>query len=518
MSTTPFNPIQFKRTMHIGSTPGLDDIVEGEIATNLADGKIYSKNNNRIIRLGYGLVGSDSDAKYFLDDSDKVYATGVTPKAISVYKTTDGDGWKNLLRVQKAEAGTEIKVVKEGGDTSGWGATFTTNSQNGGWETYNHQRCASLNYGAVPALGIHNHCDGGQSDIVSTYYDAQYAFNINTDPFRFNKGSGITTGGRAALIFSRPIKISYSGPGVGSLYPGSWDPYPPTPRIEYGYWQYVEVEYYDSDGDTLHKQVVTGITDPSQIILTGPVGNETQIPGLVKSIVVRGENGVTLNGRPPQLVGMGWYSDSDVGNSRGFFAATSGRDAAFFGNVGAGDETEFYGMLEMEYTGGTQPNVEPYLMLDGSNQMTIAGITEQKYIFHLNRTWAIGAGSFSNGNTTNNHYFRSVKFQYLDAGDSEIYQETKTYTSRTDSRLPSHVGVAKIVMTMSNPTGDTALNSFLPELVEPSDSEGTFDIITDPEIWIKNTPLSSAPESNYLYNGSIGDYLQPWQRTYYYQP
>ena len=44
MSVANIPPIQFKRSNTAGAQPTSGDLVEGEIAINFPDGKIYSKN------------------------------------------------------------------------------------------------------------------------------------------------------------------------------------------------------------------------------------------------------------------------------------------------------------------------------------------------------------------------------------------------------------------------------------------------------------------------------------------
>ena len=302
MKTTLFSPVQFKRSMKVGATPGSADLEEGELAINPVDGKIYSKDTkDRIIQFGYGVSGTDSDELFYLDDSDKVYATGISNKSISIYTDSASEGWKNTPAVQAAEAGTEIKVVRDAGNAAGWGAIYSTNSETGNWTAFNHHHVATGGVGGVQSVMLHNHVAGTTSlyggnslnNCASAF--RPHATNGTFDHYRGSKGSGITTGGLAIQIFEKPVHINSSptdaNEGIGHIRAGPWDQFPPNPRKEFGHWRDLTIEYYDSDGVLIYKDVHNDIPDAQRITLYGPPGDSDQIPGLVKSVVMRGERG-----------------------------------------------------------------------------------------------------------------------------------------------------------------------------------------------------------------------------------
>jgi len=62
-----FPPIQFKRSQEAGKVPLTTDILSGELALNIADGVIYTKNDSDVI-ITFGLpTGYDSDLRHDVD-------------------------------------------------------------------------------------------------------------------------------------------------------------------------------------------------------------------------------------------------------------------------------------------------------------------------------------------------------------------------------------------------------------------------------------------------------------------
>ena len=525
METTKFPAVQFKRSMKVGATPGAADLEEGELAINAVDGKIFSKDTQgRIIQLGYGVSGNDSDELFYLDENNEVYATSVSKKTISVYTDSSSEGWKNAPAVQAAEAGTEIKVVRDAGNAAGWGAIYSTNSETGNWTAFNHHSVATGGMGGIQVTMLHNHVEGGSSlyggnnlnNCASAF--RPHASNGTFDHYRGSKGSGITSGGLAILIADKPIKINSSPTdsniGIGHIRAGPWDQFPPTPRLEFGHWRDLTIDYLDSDGVLIYRDVHNDIPDAQRITLYGPPGDSDQIPGLVKTIVVRGENGFTQNGWPCQICDMFWYTDPS--NSRSYINGTSQRDAFFYKNPDATDGTFVAGRLKFISSATTQLSSNPENMLNGSAQISLSTAIDHSYLINFHKQWGIGAGSFINGTPSNGNYFQDVGFKYYNANNEVVYDETKSYTDLQARRMPSHKTVAKIELSLENATGAASLNGFLPQLVQPTDSDGTFDIVTEPEIWIKGSGLASAPTGTYIYNGSEGDTITTWIRTYNY--
>ena len=461
--------IQLKRTNAAGKIPDDSDLAVGEIAINLGDNTLYTKDSDGyVVKLGFGYDGKDSDAVYYLDSEGGLISRGIKEAKITVVTDSDGDNWQRTPEMESLRAGTLVNIYREKKQGSGFVIEHPdTVGTEGGWSSVvSTDGIVDLDYNGVQSYAVTHQW-------FNTTYNVRNAYLSNGDFATSNDLNNMWYW----QVFTEPVTIG-DGTDLGSFANG---------RFTYNeYYNSVRVEFFDVNGVSLATQSWSslGATGTRTINTAGTINN-------VRSVMFRAHLGNASN---PGLNRI----RLKVNGSNDYPVATAvdNRYGVGYRNmVGAtnlADSDEVLCLCIVDAAAGSGVGGAWNVFRNNDWRPFITQPDPQVYTFFFNKPWAIDGGTFSNGRASyTNQFWDNVEWRYFNENDSEIARkDVSTPVYSTANELFHGGNVWRIE---ARPTGvsegQPVIQRFFPSLHYKTRVVGATEYTEYPEVWMKESKL-----------------------------
>ena len=460
-------PIQFKRSETPGAVPNPADMLPGEIAINIADQKIFTKDSDGVIKnMGFHTKRNNIDEMHYVDAAGAVTSSGRSISEITVITDTADNNWQNSQEVLDLEPGTKINVFRKAEDAEYFTESLTANTHIG-MTTAGSAYVAILNYGGVASYAASN-------SIYNDTYRAERAYVSGGDHASIGQRNNYFM----FQVFENPVSIG-NGATLGTFKNGRATEYFATARLE----------FYDTNGDLIVGATFTNTSSrTNNINLGGTINN-------VKTIIMRGDDAPATSGNPG-LNNINFY----VNNSTAYPTTswtTNQKWAVMWANIGncanPRPPAEFIAISHVSTNvsgfaaGGMWSLSRP---VDAALALNATGGT---YIFWLNKPWAVAGGTWRPGRGPfPTEYYRDWAITYSDGTNAQLLTYNRTFsTSANLDTFYAYRGVHKIMMAATVRQGTyPSLNDWFPRLSIPNEAATIEESFTEPEVWFRTSDKS----------------------------
>ena len=465
-------PIQFKRSETPGAVPNPSDMIPGEIALNIADQKIFTKDSDGVIKsMGFHTKRNTNDTIYSVDTAGTVTSSSSAFSEVTVVTDTTDNNWQNSQEILDLQPGTRINVFRNKGEA----VNFVIDSESGtesSMNTVGSRYVAILDYNGTASYAFTN-------SVFDETFRLERAYVSGAD----HASLGLTDDYFVWQVFDTPVSIG-NGTILGQFKNGRVSEYFATTRAE----------FYNSKGE-----LIVGGTFNNSSSVTNDINLAGGSITDVKTIVLRGDDGPSAN---PGLNNINFYVNGSTAYPTTSWTSDQ-KWAGFWRNIGnsanPNPSTEFMGISHVSTNVAGFASGGMWSISRPSDAALAINSTGGNFIFWLNKPWSIAGGTWISGRPLyTNEFFANWDIRYFDANNTQLFQYNRTFTSATTDTFYTHANVSKITMNGTGRNGNyPSLNEWFPQLVTIEDELRVEKSFSDPEVWFRN---SDKPTDVYVDN------------------